>query len=118
MKPAGVAKLPAGFEQQNEVHHENYQATLSQTRFSSGRGSRYARGTLLACESIASGSGIGMNPPASIRLSGSGFNFISRGRGRCKSSPSARTCTREYVFAGKRDQLWNVIPASIQTPQE
>ena len=25
---------------------------------------------------------------------------------------------REYVFAGKRDQLWNVIPASIQTPQE
>ena len=24
----------------------------------------------------------------------------------------------EYVFAGKRDQLWNVIPASIQTPQE
>jgi hypothetical protein len=25
---------------------------------------------------------------------------------------------RGYVFAGKRDQLWNVIPASIQTPQE
>src|SRR5438445_63676 len=25
---------------------------------------------------------------------------------------------REYVFAGKRDQLWNVMPASIQTPQE
>jgi hypothetical protein len=25
---------------------------------------------------------------------------------------------REYVFAGRRDQLWNVIPASIQTPQE
>jgi hypothetical protein len=25
---------------------------------------------------------------------------------------------REYVLAGKRDQLWNVIPASIQTPQE
>ena len=25
---------------------------------------------------------------------------------------------REYVFAGKRDQLRNVIPASIQTPQE
>jgi hypothetical protein len=25
---------------------------------------------------------------------------------------------REYVFAGKRHQLWNVIPASIQTPQE
>jgi hypothetical protein len=25
---------------------------------------------------------------------------------------------REYVFAGKRDQLWNVIPGSIQTPQE
>jgi hypothetical protein len=25
---------------------------------------------------------------------------------------------RDYVFAGKRDQLWNVIPASIQTPQE
>lgn len=25
---------------------------------------------------------------------------------------------REYVFAGKRDQLWNVVPASIQTPQE
>jgi hypothetical protein len=25
---------------------------------------------------------------------------------------------REYVFAGKRDQLWNVIPPSIQTPQE
>jgi hypothetical protein len=25
---------------------------------------------------------------------------------------------REYVFAGKRDQLWNVIPASIHTPQE
>ena len=25
---------------------------------------------------------------------------------------------REYVFAGKSDQLWNVIPASIQTPQE
>ena len=25
---------------------------------------------------------------------------------------------REYVFAGKRDQIWNVIPASIQTPQE
>ena len=25
---------------------------------------------------------------------------------------------REYVFAGKRDQLWNVIPANIQTPQE
>jgi hypothetical protein len=23
---------------------------------------------------------------------------------------------REYVFAGKSDQLWNVIPASIQTP--
>ena len=22
---------------------------------------------------------------------------------------------REYVFAGKRDQLWNVIPASIQS---
>jgi hypothetical protein len=25
---------------------------------------------------------------------------------------------REYVLAGKRDQLWNVIPPSIQTPQE
>ena len=25
---------------------------------------------------------------------------------------------REYVFAGKRDQLWNVIPESIQTPEE
>jgi hypothetical protein len=25
---------------------------------------------------------------------------------------------RAYVFAGKRDQLWNVIPASIQTPRE
>jgi hypothetical protein len=25
---------------------------------------------------------------------------------------------REYVLAGKRDQLWNVIPTSIQTPQE
>jgi hypothetical protein len=25
---------------------------------------------------------------------------------------------REYVLAGKRGQLWNVIPASIQTPQE
>jgi hypothetical protein len=25
---------------------------------------------------------------------------------------------REYVFAGKSDQLWNVIPASIRTPQE
>ena len=25
---------------------------------------------------------------------------------------------REYVLAGKRDQLWNVIPASIHTPQE
>jgi hypothetical protein len=25
---------------------------------------------------------------------------------------------RAYVFAGKRDQLWNVIPASIQTPEE
>jgi hypothetical protein len=25
---------------------------------------------------------------------------------------------REYVLAGKRDQLWNAIPASIQTPQE
>src|SRR6185312_10977726 len=25
---------------------------------------------------------------------------------------------REYVFAGKRDQLWNVIPASIHTPHE
>jgi hypothetical protein len=25
---------------------------------------------------------------------------------------------RTYVFAGKRDQLWNVIPASIQTPEE
>jgi hypothetical protein len=25
---------------------------------------------------------------------------------------------REYVFAGKRDQLWNAIPDSIQTPQE
>jgi hypothetical protein len=25
---------------------------------------------------------------------------------------------REYVFAGKRDQLWNVIPDTIQTPQE
>jgi hypothetical protein len=25
---------------------------------------------------------------------------------------------REYVCAGKRDQLWNVIPGSIQTPQE
>jgi hypothetical protein len=25
---------------------------------------------------------------------------------------------REYVLAGKREQLWNVIPASIQTPQE
>jgi hypothetical protein len=25
---------------------------------------------------------------------------------------------RDYVFACKRDQLWNVIPASIQTPQE
>src|SRR5436190_18432492 len=25
---------------------------------------------------------------------------------------------REYVFAGKRDQLWNVIPLSVHTPQE
>jgi hypothetical protein len=25
---------------------------------------------------------------------------------------------RDYVHAGKRDQLWNVIPASIQTPSE
>jgi hypothetical protein len=25
---------------------------------------------------------------------------------------------REYVLTGKREQLWNVIPASIQTPQE
>lgn len=25
---------------------------------------------------------------------------------------------REYAFAGKRDQLWNVIPGSIQTPLE
>jgi hypothetical protein len=25
---------------------------------------------------------------------------------------------REYVYAGKRDQLWNVIPASIQTLSE
>jgi hypothetical protein len=25
---------------------------------------------------------------------------------------------REHVFAGKRDQLWNVIPPSIRTPQE
>jgi hypothetical protein len=25
---------------------------------------------------------------------------------------------REYVLAGKRDQLWNVIPGSIYTPQE
>jgi hypothetical protein len=25
---------------------------------------------------------------------------------------------REYVYAGKRNQLWNVIPASIQTPRE
>ena len=25
---------------------------------------------------------------------------------------------REYVYAGKRDHLWNVIPASIQTPSE
>jgi len=25
---------------------------------------------------------------------------------------------RAYVFAGNRDQLWNVIPASIQTPME
>jgi len=25
---------------------------------------------------------------------------------------------RDYVLAGKRDQLWNVIPASIQTPKE
>jgi hypothetical protein len=25
---------------------------------------------------------------------------------------------REYVYAGKRDQLWNVIPANIQTPSE
>jgi hypothetical protein len=25
---------------------------------------------------------------------------------------------REYVFAGRRDQLWNVIPSSIYTPQE
>jgi hypothetical protein len=25
---------------------------------------------------------------------------------------------REYVFAGKRDQLWNVIPTSIHTPEE
>jgi hypothetical protein len=25
---------------------------------------------------------------------------------------------RAYVFAGNRDQLWNVIPASIQTPRE
>jgi hypothetical protein len=25
---------------------------------------------------------------------------------------------REYVYAGKHDQLWNVIPASIQTPSE
>jgi hypothetical protein len=24
----------------------------------------------------------------------------------------------EYVFAGKSDQLWNVIPVSIQTPQQ
>jgi hypothetical protein len=25
---------------------------------------------------------------------------------------------REYAFAGKRDQLWNVFPDSIKTPQE
>ena len=25
---------------------------------------------------------------------------------------------REYVFAGKRDQLWNAISTSIRTPQE
>jgi hypothetical protein len=25
---------------------------------------------------------------------------------------------REYVLAGRREQLWNVIPASIYTPQE
>ena len=25
---------------------------------------------------------------------------------------------REYVLAGKRDQLWNVIPPGIHTPQE
>jgi hypothetical protein len=25
---------------------------------------------------------------------------------------------REHVFAGKREQLWNVIPDSIQTPEE
>jgi hypothetical protein len=25
---------------------------------------------------------------------------------------------REYVYAGKGDHLWNVIPASIQTPRE
>jgi hypothetical protein len=25
---------------------------------------------------------------------------------------------REYVLAGKREQLWNVIPGSIYTPQE
>jgi hypothetical protein len=25
---------------------------------------------------------------------------------------------REYVLAGKREQLWNVIPPSIRTPQE
>lgn len=25
---------------------------------------------------------------------------------------------QEYVLAGKRDQLWNVIPGSIQTPRE
>lgn len=25
---------------------------------------------------------------------------------------------REYVLAGKRDQLWNIIPGSIYTPQE
>jgi hypothetical protein len=25
---------------------------------------------------------------------------------------------RVYVLAGKREQLWNVIPASIYTPQE
>jgi hypothetical protein len=25
---------------------------------------------------------------------------------------------REYVLAGKREQLWNVIPGSIYTPEE
>ena len=25
---------------------------------------------------------------------------------------------REYAFAGKRDELWNVFPDSIQTPEE